>query len=87
MVRRGKTFLTPVIAERRAKLSELGPNHPDKPDDFLTWLIEGGIDGAWRSTDEGLTQYIMAMNFASIETTSIVRYVPAFAKFILIRPT
>lgn len=79
-IRRGRELLTPIIEEHRAKLGVLKPGHPGRPDDFLAWMIEGAQDDPWRSSTEGLTQFIMAMNFSSIETTSIVSQTSSTAR-------
>ncbi|KAJ7432441.1 cytochrome P450, partial [Mycena galericulata] len=39
-LRHAMKFLGPLIEERLAKEKELGPNWPDKPNDFFSWLLE-----------------------------------------------
>ncbi|KIJ50513.1 hypothetical protein M422DRAFT_27187 [Sphaerobolus stellatus SS14] len=61
--------LRPIIEERQKKLDEYGSDYPDKPLDFLSWLLDEA-EGEER-TPEKLTSRIVHMNFAAVHTTSI----------------
>ncbi|KAG9308977.1 cytochrome P450 [Chiua virens] len=65
---RGRKLLGPVIKERQQRLSKYGDQWADKPNDFLSWLMEKA-EGP-ESTMERLTNRILALNFAAVHTTS-----------------
>lgn len=48
------------------------PGQPEHPDVLLRWLMEAAQDNEWRSSSHTLTKLVVATNFASIDTTSIV---------------
>lgn len=78
-LQRGREILGPVIEDFKTRLAALEPDHPERPDVFLAWIIESAKSDPWRTSLEGLTNFIMAMNFASIDTTSIVSLLSAQA--------
>ncbi|KAG9308976.1 cytochrome P450 [Chiua virens] len=63
---RGRKLLGPVIKERQQRLSEYGDQWTDKPNDFLSWLMEEA-EGP-ESTMEFLTNRILTLNFAAIHS-------------------
>ncbi|KAF8528499.1 cytochrome P450 [Hysterangium stoloniferum] len=68
-IRLTQKHLGPIIEERQRKITEHGPNYPDKPEDFLSWLMDAA-EGDERSPRK-LTNRIMALNFAAIHTSSV----------------
>ncbi|THH09628.1 hypothetical protein EW145_g1863 [Phellinidium pouzarii] len=67
--RRGVKHLRPLIEYRLRQYEEYGKNWPDKPNDFLSWLMDEA-EGEQR-TVEALTQRILTLNFAAIHTSSM----------------
>ncbi|KIJ13823.1 hypothetical protein PAXINDRAFT_170142 [Paxillus involutus ATCC 200175] len=67
--RRGMKLLGPMIEERRKHIEEYGKDWADKPNDFLTWLMDHP-DGSQGSVKE-LTLRILTLNFAALHSTSI----------------
>ncbi|KAG9310694.1 hypothetical protein JVU11DRAFT_9288 [Chiua virens] len=59
-----RELLGPVIEERQPCLSEYGDQWTDKPNDFLSWLMEEA-EGP-ESMMEYLTNRILTLNFAAI---------------------
>ncbi|KAG8219264.1 cytochrome P450 [Butyriboletus roseoflavus] len=66
--RRGRELLGPIIEERQKYLNECGDEWADKPNDFLSWLMEEA-EGS-ELTIERLTTRILLINFAAIHTSS-----------------
>ncbi|KAF9225192.1 cytochrome P450 [Gyrodon lividus] len=66
--RRGMKHLGPIIEERWKHMDEYGKTWADKPNDFLSWLMDEA-KGSERSVKE-LTLRILAVNFAAIHTSS-----------------
>ncbi|KAF8504637.1 cytochrome P450 [Russula emetica] len=63
-------FLRPMVEERSAKMEDLSEGDwGNRPNDILMWLM-GEAKGIERSLD-GLARRMLAVNFASIHTTSI----------------
>ncbi|KAI0284741.1 cytochrome P450 [Russula brevipes] len=62
-------FIRPVVEERFAKMEEFGENWDDAPNDTLMMLMKEA-KGVERSL-EGLARRLVAVNFASIFTTSL----------------
>ncbi|KAF8446215.1 cytochrome P450 [Boletus edulis BED1] len=67
-IRRGAKLLGPIIEERQEYLDEYGTEWDDKPNDFLSWLMDEA-EGAELTVDR-LTRRILVSNFAAIHTTS-----------------
>ncbi|GJJ15196.1 hypothetical protein Clacol_009472 [Clathrus columnatus] len=61
--------LGPIITERQAKIDEYGPDYPDKPIDFLSWLMDEAT-GEGRSIPE-LTKRVFLVNSVAIHTSSM----------------
>ncbi|KAF8521433.1 cytochrome P450 [Hysterangium stoloniferum] len=61
--------LGPVIAERQKNIDEHGFEYPDKPNDFLSWIMD--VAQGQERTPRKLTNRILALNFAAIHTTSL----------------
>ncbi|GJJ15197.1 hypothetical protein Clacol_009473 [Clathrus columnatus] len=61
--------LGPIIKERQAKIDEYGPDYPDKPFDFLSWLMDEAT-GEERSIP-ALTNRVLLVNFAAIHTSGM----------------
>ncbi|KAF8844225.1 cytochrome P450 [Paxillus ammoniavirescens] len=67
--RRGMKHLGPIIEERRRHLGlECGKAWADKPNDFLSWLMDH--PGASESSTKDLTLRILSLNFAAIHTSA-----------------
>ncbi|KAF8844235.1 cytochrome P450 [Paxillus ammoniavirescens] len=67
-VRRCMNHLGPIIEERRKHLEEYGKDWVDKPNDFLSWLMDDP-EGP-RSSILDLTLRILFVTFAAIHTSS-----------------
>ncbi|KIJ21175.1 hypothetical protein PAXINDRAFT_65823 [Paxillus involutus ATCC 200175] len=67
-IRRGMKHLGPIIEERRRHLKEYGKDWADKPNDFLSWLMDH--PEASESSIKDLTLRILSVNFAAIHTSS-----------------
>ncbi|KAF8515018.1 cytochrome P450 [Hysterangium stoloniferum] len=65
-IRLTHNHLGPMIEERQRKITEYGPDYPDKPNDFLSWLMDAA-KGDERSPSK-LTNRVMSLNVASIHT-------------------
>ncbi|KAI0337447.1 cytochrome P450 [Trametopsis cervina] len=63
-------YLGPIIDERKAKLAEYGPDYPDKPNDFLSWLIDSAPRNHHFET-ENLALRMLIMNFVALHTTAM----------------
>ncbi|KAJ7103682.1 cytochrome P450 [Mycena crocata] len=66
--RRALKFLAPVINDRLAKEAALGKDWADKPNDFISWLLEGA-EGSERRAPE-ISQRLLTTNMAAIHTSS-----------------
>ncbi|KIK94712.1 hypothetical protein PAXRUDRAFT_11881 [Paxillus rubicundulus Ve08.2h10] len=66
--RRGMKLLGPIIEERQKHLEEYGKDWVDKPNDFLSWLMDH--PEASESSIKDLTLRILSVNFAAIHTSS-----------------
>ncbi|KIK94711.1 hypothetical protein PAXRUDRAFT_429265 [Paxillus rubicundulus Ve08.2h10] len=66
--RRGMKHLGPIVQERRKHLEEYGTNWADKPNDFLSWLMDHP-EAAGRSINH-LTRSILSINLAAIHSSS-----------------
>lgn len=68
-----RTLLDPIILERQAKLKaeKEGYGYPDKPNDYLTWLLE--MREAQDASLQSLGTRMLVMNFAAVHSTSMVR--------------
>ncbi|KAJ7215678.1 cytochrome P450 [Mycena haematopus] len=67
-LRQAMKTLGPVIDERLAKDAELGPDWADRPNDFISWLIDAA-EGPER-TAPAIALRILATNTAAIHTSS-----------------
>ncbi|KAF8435729.1 cytochrome P450 [Boletus edulis BED1] len=67
-IRRGAKLLGPIIEERQKYLDEYGTEWDDKPNDFLSWLMDEA-EGAELTVDR-LTRRMLVINFAAIHTTA-----------------
>ncbi|KAJ7122772.1 cytochrome P450 [Mycena epipterygia] len=68
ILRRADKHLTPVVAERFRKETELGEKYTDKPNDLITWLMDAA-EGEER-TIPALVQRVLFVNFAAIRTST-----------------
>ncbi|KAF8844252.1 cytochrome P450 [Paxillus ammoniavirescens] len=66
--RRAMKHLGPIIEDRRKHLEEYGKDWADKPNDFLSWLMDHP-EGS-QSSVMNLTLRILTANFAAIYTSS-----------------
>ncbi|KAJ7767236.1 cytochrome P450 [Mycena metata] len=62
-------LLGPTIEDRLSKEREMGPDWPEKPNDFVSWLLETA-EGEER-TVPALVLRILSTNFAAIHTSSM----------------
>ncbi|KAF8547706.1 cytochrome P450 [Imleria badia] len=67
-IRRGITHLRPIIEERRKYLNEYGKDWTEKPNDFLSWLMDEVPD----ATVESMTKRMLTVNLAAIHTSANV---------------
>jgi len=65
----GVRILGPLLEERLEMEDKYGPNRPDKPNDLVSWLLEGA-KGSQRSVRD-LTLRILLINAAAIHTTGM----------------
>ncbi|KAJ7434826.1 cytochrome P450 [Mycena galericulata] len=68
-LRHAMKFLGPLIEERLTKEKELGANWPDKPNDFLSWLLEDAKGSDREPSAIGLR--LLVINMAAIHTSSM----------------
>ncbi|TFY80430.1 hypothetical protein EWM64_g3585 [Hericium alpestre] len=61
--------LEPIIAERKAKIAEYGPDYPGKPNDLLSWFMDAAP--APYDTAESLALRILDTNFVALHSTSM----------------
>ncbi|KAF8546289.1 cytochrome P450, partial [Imleria badia] len=66
-IRRGITHLRPIIEERRKYLSEYGKDWTEKPNDFLSWLMDEVPD----ATVESMTKRMLTVNLAGIHESCL----------------
>ncbi|KIK77776.1 hypothetical protein PAXRUDRAFT_834874 [Paxillus rubicundulus Ve08.2h10] len=66
--KRGMNLLGPVIEERLKRLDEHSKGWVDKPNDFLSWLLDH--PEASKSSVKDLTLRLLSINFAAIHTSS-----------------
>jgi len=62
--------LGPEIEERKRRLKEAGANYAGKPNDVLSWLIDGAPSGLEQTT-ESLALRMLNVNFMGIHSTSV----------------
>lgn len=68
---RAINYLKPLIAERLQNEAEQGHDWPGKPNDAISWLLDEAKPEYRTTTD--ITLRLMALNFAAIHTTSMVK--------------
>ncbi|KAJ6460138.1 cytochrome P450 [Mycena vitilis] len=68
-LRHAMKFLGPMIDERIVKEAELGANWAEKPDDFLSWLLEDA-QGSSREA-RSIALRLPVINMAAIHTTTM----------------
>lgn len=61
--------LEPIIRERMQKYEEYGKDYADKPNDFLTWLMD--VATGSRYTVEDLVMRLLNINFVAVHTSSL----------------
>ncbi|KAJ6505843.1 cytochrome P450 [Mycena vitilis] len=66
---RALKYAGPLIEDRLEKERELGPDWPDKPNDFISWLLE--IAEGEERTVPALTLRLLSTNMAAIHTSSM----------------
>ncbi|ESK87975.1 cytochrome p450 [Moniliophthora roreri MCA 2997] len=69
-IRLATKHLEPIIEERWKMVEEHGHDWPDKPNDFLTWLMEEASSPE-RRTVHDLVMRVLTINFAAIHTTTM----------------
>ncbi|KAK7686510.1 hypothetical protein QCA50_010108 [Cerrena zonata] len=67
-IKKGETFLNPLIEERLRRIDETGDAWPDKPDDLLQWSLEDAV--ARGDKMDTVVRSILITNFAAIHTSS-----------------
>ncbi|OCH88082.1 cytochrome P450 [Obba rivulosa] len=65
---RAQTHLKPIITERFQMMAQYGDAWPDKPNDFLQWLMD--VAEGEERTVRALVLRILVLNFAAIHTSS-----------------
>ncbi|GLB33473.1 putative cytochrome p450 [Lyophyllum shimeji] len=68
-IKRATRHLRPIIEERLLQEEKHGKDWPEKPNDYITWLLDVA-EGPQR-TIRDLTLRVLALNFAAIHTTSM----------------
>ncbi|KAK7051554.1 hypothetical protein VNI00_004533 [Paramarasmius palmivorus] len=68
-IKEATRFLEPVIVERLQQQEQYGKDWPEKPNDFLSWLIDAASDSQRNVHD--LVMRILTINFAAIHTSSM----------------
>ncbi|KAF8574243.1 cytochrome P450 [Ramaria rubella] len=68
-VKLGMKHLSPLIEKRQRNIDEYGLDYPDKPNDFLSWMMDE-VEGDER-TPIRLTNRILMLNFVAIHTSSM----------------
>ncbi|KAF8583917.1 cytochrome P450 [Ramaria rubella] len=68
-IRTALKHLGPIIEERQRNIDKYGFDYPDKPNDFLSWLMEEATDE--QRTTRNLTLRILSMNFMAIHNASL----------------
>ncbi|ESK83522.1 cytochrome p450 [Moniliophthora roreri MCA 2997] len=71
---RAMKHLGPIIEERLKMQQEYGKEWPDKPNDYISWLIdlmEYAAEDWQKGLVEDLVLRVLAVNFAAIHTTSM----------------
>ncbi|GLB35443.1 putative cytochrome p450 [Lyophyllum shimeji] len=68
-MRRAQRHLRPIIEERLRQEERHGKEWPERPDDYLSWLLD--LARGHQRTLHDLTVRILAVNFAAIHTTSM----------------
>ncbi|THH15313.1 hypothetical protein EW146_g5132 [Bondarzewia mesenterica] len=63
-------LLEPIVAERKINLATYGPNWPEKPRDYITWLLEED-DGNGIYTLDELARRVLHINLAAIHSSSM----------------
>ncbi|KAF8833481.1 cytochrome P450 [Paxillus ammoniavirescens] len=74
-IRRGVKHLGPIIEDRRKHLEENGKDWTDKPNDFLSWLMDH--PEGLQSSAEDLTLRLLTMSFAAIFSFTQALYILA----------
>ncbi|KIO00384.1 hypothetical protein M404DRAFT_29539 [Pisolithus tinctorius Marx 270] len=69
-IERAIKHLDPIIKDRLRRMRDHGDEWSDKPNDILQWLI----DEKQESTTRQLTLRVLTINFASIHSTTNVRF-------------
>ncbi|ESK93240.1 cytochrome p450 [Moniliophthora roreri MCA 2997] len=68
-IKQAKRYLEPTVLERLQKQEKYGKDWPDKPNDFLSWLIDSATES--QRTVHELVMRILTVNFAAIHTSSM----------------
>ncbi|KAF9261024.1 cytochrome P450 [Marasmius fiardii PR-910] len=72
-IKRATKHLAPILQERIKQLAEHGPEWEDKPNDYITWVIEANreLGADWqRGSIKDLVLRVLSVNLAAIHTTS-----------------
>ncbi|KAJ7620650.1 cytochrome P450 [Mycena polygramma] len=70
-IRKGMKHLRPLIEYRIAQAKQYGSDWPNKPNDYLSWLLES-VNRPEAQTVPDLVSRLLAMNLAGIHTASSV---------------
>ncbi|EIN06118.1 cytochrome P450 [Punctularia strigosozonata HHB-11173 SS5] len=68
--REASVYLQPLVEERQRQYEQHGIDYPDKPNDFLTWMMDGA-EGPPRSLDD-MARRILHLNFGAIHTSTLI---------------
>ncbi|ESK85449.1 cytochrome p450 [Moniliophthora roreri MCA 2997] len=69
-IKRAMVHLGPNIEERLKKEEEYGRDYPDRPNDFVSWLMDEARTPQHRQTRDTVLR-VLSTNFAAIHTTTI----------------
>ncbi|KAJ7906996.1 cytochrome P450 [Mycena leptocephala] len=70
-IRKGVKHLGPLIEDRMAQEKKYGPAWPEKPNDYISWLLDSPSASAERIVPN-IVMRILATNMAAIHTSSSV---------------
>ncbi|KAE9402309.1 cytochrome P450 [Gymnopus androsaceus JB14] len=71
--RRVMKHLKPIVEERIEMLNKYGKDWPEKPNDYMTWLLNDPHAQDWQRSVADISIRLLDANFASIHTTSPLR--------------
>ncbi|EIN06110.1 cytochrome P450 [Punctularia strigosozonata HHB-11173 SS5] len=68
-VKEASVFMRPLVEERQRQYNQYGIDYPDKPNDFLAWMMDVA-EGPTRGLDD-MVRRILHLNFSAIHTSTL----------------